>query len=71
MAVTAISDTASEAGSYGTVDAYIQQQLDRLQAPGAAVAIVEGDQVVHRRSFGHAQRNRLNASSPRRVDDRA
>jgi hypothetical protein len=28
MAVTAISDTASEAGSYGTVDAYIQQQLD-------------------------------------------
>jgi len=39
MAVTASSDTASEAGPYGTVDAYIRQQLDRLHAPGAAVAI--------------------------------
>jgi CubicO group peptidase (beta-lactamase class C family) len=62
MTLTPMSDTASEAGSYGTVDAYIQRQLDRLHAPGAAVAIVEGDQVVHQRGFGHAQRNGTSAT---------
>ena len=51
------SRTSSNAVSYDALDAYIQQQLDRLHVPGAAVAIVEGDQLVHQRGFGHAQRN--------------
>src|SRR5690349_10178035 len=36
------------------IDRYIEQGLKRLNVPGAALAIVEGDQIVHQRGFGHA-----------------
>jgi CubicO group peptidase (beta-lactamase class C family) len=41
--------------AYPSIDAYVEGQMRRLHIPGAALAIVEGDQVVHRRGFGHAR----------------
>lgn len=40
---------------YDAIDRYLERQLDRLRVPGAAVAIVEGDRVVHERGFGRAR----------------
>jgi CubicO group peptidase (beta-lactamase class C family) len=48
-------DTPSEAASYDAIDSYVGQQLDRLSVPGAALAIVAGDQIVHQRGFGQAR----------------
>jgi len=41
--------------SYDEVDAYVQAQMHRLNIPGAALAIVEGDRIVHYRGFGRAR----------------
>jgi CubicO group peptidase (beta-lactamase class C family) len=40
--------------SYEAIDAYIEEQMRRLHIPGASLAIVEGDQIVHQRGFGKA-----------------
>ena len=45
---------ASGAGSYGAVDAYIDEQMRRLKIPGAALAVVEGDRIVYQRGYGRA-----------------
>jgi len=45
----------SDAAPYDEIDRYIEQQLKRLNVPGAALAIVEGDQIVHQRSFGQTR----------------
>ena len=50
-------DTSTRAGTYAAIDAYLEQQLRPLRVPGAALAIINGDQVVHQRSFGRAQRD--------------
>ena len=42
-------------GSYEEIDAYIEQQMHRLNLPGISLAIVEGDQIVHMRGFGRAR----------------
>ena len=44
-----------DSGSYEEIDAYIEKQLDALNIPGASLAIVEGDQIVHLRGFGRAR----------------
>jgi CubicO group peptidase (beta-lactamase class C family) len=41
--------------SYDAVDAYIEEQMQRLHIPGASLAIVEGEQIVHLRGFGHSR----------------
>jgi CubicO group peptidase (beta-lactamase class C family) len=41
-----------DSGSYEEIDAYIEKQLDALNIPGASLAIVEGDQIVHMKGFG-------------------
>jgi CubicO group peptidase (beta-lactamase class C family) len=46
---------ASNGASYDTIDAYIEQQMHRLSMPGVSLAIIEGDQIVHLRSFGKAR----------------
>ena len=46
---------ASDAAPYDAIETYIKQQLKRLNVPGAALAIVEGDQIVHQRSFGQTR----------------
>jgi CubicO group peptidase (beta-lactamase class C family) len=39
---------------YAAVDAYLQSELKAMKIPGAALAIVHGDQVVHVKTFGIA-----------------
>lgn len=40
---------------YDVIDACIEREMRRLKIPGVALAIVEGDQIVHRRGFGQAR----------------
>jgi CubicO group peptidase (beta-lactamase class C family) len=42
-------------GAYDDLDAYLQDRTRRLNIPGAAVAVVEGEQVAHVRGFGTAR----------------
>ncbi len=44
-----------EASIYEAVDAYVERQMRRLNMPGAALAIVQGDRIVHQRGFGRAR----------------
>jgi len=41
--------------SYAAIDTYIVEQMQRLHIPGASLAIIEGDRVVHQRGFGLAR----------------
>jgi CubicO group peptidase (beta-lactamase class C family) len=41
--------------SYAALDAYVEEQMHRFNIPGASLAIVEGDQIVHTRGFGRAR----------------
>lgn len=41
-----------DSGSYEEMDAYIERQLDALNIPGASLAIIEGDEIVHVKGFG-------------------
>lgn len=43
-------------GAYSKIDTYVEQSLIRLKVPGAELAIVEGDKIVHFRSFGSMDR---------------
>ena len=52
--VQSLPDKTSAAAPYDAIDRYIEQGLKRMNVPGAAVAIVEGDQIVHQRGFGQA-----------------
>jgi CubicO group peptidase (beta-lactamase class C family) len=47
--------TAPNSASYDEVDAYVQRQMDHLRIPGASLAIVEGEELVHLRAFGLAE----------------
>jgi CubicO group peptidase (beta-lactamase class C family) len=40
--------------SYDAIDAYVEEQMHRLNIPGVSLAIVEGDRIVHVRGFGQA-----------------
>ncbi|NCC34893.1 MAG: class A beta-lactamase-related serine hydrolase, partial [Chloroflexia bacterium] len=40
--------------AYAPLDTYLERQLTALNIPGAALAIVEGEQIVHVRTFGRA-----------------
>ena len=50
-----LPDKISDAAPDDEIDGYIEQQLKRLKIPGAALAIVEGDQIVHQRGFGETR----------------
>ncbi len=41
--------------SYDAIDTYLEQEMRRLNIPGASLVIVEGDQIVHTRGFGLAR----------------
>jgi CubicO group peptidase (beta-lactamase class C family) len=45
----------SSGASFEPVDTFIEEQMERLNVPGAALAIVEDDQIVHLRGFGRAR----------------
>ncbi len=38
-----------------TIDQFIDEQMTRLHIPGAALAVIEGEKIVHQRSFGKAR----------------
>jgi CubicO group peptidase (beta-lactamase class C family) len=40
--------------SFDAVDAYISNRMKELGIPGAALVIVQGDQIVHMKAFGRA-----------------
>jgi CubicO group peptidase (beta-lactamase class C family) len=42
------------ASDFAAIDAYIETQMGELRIPGLALAIVEGDQIVHLKGFGVA-----------------
>lgn len=55
--VFAKSDTINsmpQSNAYDEIDTYIEEQIQRLNIPGASLAIVEGDQIIHMRGFGQA-----------------
>jgi CubicO group peptidase (beta-lactamase class C family) len=45
----------SNRDSYEAIDAFVEQQMRRLNIPGVSLAIVEGDTIVHLRGFGKAR----------------
>ncbi len=45
----------SRSRSQAAIDAYIEEQMHRLNIPGGSLAIVEGDRIVHLRGFGRAR----------------
>lgn len=48
----ALAKPGSGNDSYEEIDVYIEEQLQALNLPGASLAIVEGDQIVHLKGFG-------------------
>ena len=46
---------ASRETPYNAIDAYILQQMHRLNIPGGSLAIVEGERIVHLKGFGKAR----------------
>jgi len=55
FAKTGLAKSVPDSTSYEAIDAYIEQQMDRLNVPGAVLAIVEDDKIVHLRGFGQAR----------------
>jgi CubicO group peptidase (beta-lactamase class C family) len=48
-------DRTSQSDTFEEIDTHIERQKDRLNIPGVALAIVEGDKIVHLRGFGQAR----------------
>ena len=58
LAKPASAKTVSSSSShdaYAAIDAYVEEQMHRLNMPGVSLAIVEGDKIVHLRGFGKAR----------------
>ena len=55
LAASAPAAAESTRSSQEALDAYVEQQMRRLNIPGAALAVIEGDRIVHLRGFGRAR----------------
>ncbi len=55
MAVKNLSGGSDNDAAYAAIGAYLEAQLRRLNIPGAALAIVEGDRIVYTRGYGRAR----------------
>ncbi len=51
------TNSISNNDSYDAIDGYVEEQMRRFNIPGASLAIVEDDQIVHLRGFGRARSN--------------
>src|SRR5215207_4116521 len=51
----AAPDRTSQSDTYEEIDAHIERQMERLNIPGVALAIVEDDEIAHLRGFGRAR----------------
>jgi CubicO group peptidase (beta-lactamase class C family) len=49
---SASAQPASNRSLYDAIDNYLEGQMRRLHIPGASLAIVEGDRIMHLRGFG-------------------
>lgn len=54
---TGSTQATTEGSPYAAIDTYVEQQMRRLNIPGATLAIVENDSIVHQRGFGQARPN--------------
>ena len=52
FATPVLAKPASNGAAYEEIDAYIEEQLEALNIPGASLAIIEGDRIVHVKGFG-------------------
>lgn len=52
---SATTKPIANSSSYDAIDAYIERQRRRLNIPGMALAIVQGDKIAHLRGFGKAR----------------
>jgi CubicO group peptidase (beta-lactamase class C family) len=52
----AAGNSHSQAGGpdFDAIDAYVQEQMQEMRMPGAALSIVKGDEIVHLEGFGNA-----------------
>src|SRR5215203_2587189 len=48
-------DRTYQSDTLEDIDTLIERQMERLNVPGAALAIVEGDEIAHLRGFGRAR----------------
>ncbi|HET7269732.1 MAG TPA: serine hydrolase domain-containing protein [Rubrobacter sp.] len=48
-------DRTSQGDTFEEIDAHIERQMERLNIPGAALAVVEDDEIAHLRSFGETR----------------
>src|SRR5215211_3709986 len=48
-------DKTPQSDTFEEIDAHIERQMERLNVPGATLAIVEDDKIVHLRGFGQAR----------------
>jgi CubicO group peptidase (beta-lactamase class C family) len=55
FATSGSARSASDSSSYESIDAYVEEQMRRLNLPGVCLAIVEGGKIVHLRGFGRAR----------------
>jgi CubicO group peptidase (beta-lactamase class C family) len=46
--------TQANGPNFDTIDAYVQNQIQEMRIPGAALGIVKGDKIVHLQGFGDA-----------------
>ena len=44
-----------QSDTVAAIDTHLERQLARLHVPGAALAMVDGDKIVHLRGFGEAR----------------
>jgi CubicO group peptidase (beta-lactamase class C family) len=55
FAKPASAKPVTNSASYDALDAYVEEQMHRLNIPGVSLVIVEGDQIVHLRGFGQVR----------------
>ena len=48
-------ESVPNSASHESIDAYVEEQMRRLNLPGVSLAIVDGDKIVHLRGFGRAR----------------
>jgi CubicO group peptidase (beta-lactamase class C family) len=48
------SHSQADRQDFDAIDAYVQEQIQEMRIPGAALGIVKGDKIVHLEGFGNA-----------------
>src|SRR5688500_7349826 len=51
---TGNSSSQTDGPDFDAIDAYVQEQMQEMRIPGAALGIVKGEEIVHLEGFGNA-----------------